>query len=369
MDQSLGANLENKLEELYYRPHSPSAFSGVTQLHNEIKKTFPDSKKEDVKNWLEKQTTYALHKQRRKHFERNVVFVMRKNEYWECDLVDMRQYKSWNSQHSYLLTCIDVFSKFARVIPLKTKSAKSIIRAFEKMISVEQPEKLRYDKGKEFHNKYFRAFLKSKGIVNFATENDRLKCVVVERFHRTLKSRMFQYFTAYDTSKYIDVLQQLVDGYNSSFHRAIKMAPNEVTSENSKNVFENLYANTFFQPKPKPLFEIGDNVRIMNEGNVFRKGYKRRWTDEIYTVKSIIDRPFKKMYVLIDYTNDVLPRRYYEEEMQKVTAKTIPRIKRRFRIRKKDGKTEKLVTLRGYPSDEKVWIPLETEKRAVKKKL
>ncbi|RWS19333.1 uncharacterized protein B4U80_11101 [Leptotrombidium deliense] len=57
---------------------------------------------------------------------------------------------------------------------------------------------------------------------------------------------MFQYFTAHDTSKYIDVLQQLVDGYNSSYHRSIKMAPKDVNIENSKLVFKNLYKNDFF---------------------------------------------------------------------------------------------------------------------------
>ncbi|RWS18836.1 hypothetical protein B4U80_09290, partial [Leptotrombidium deliense] len=155
---------EEKLEEIYYRPDSPTAFAGVSPLLNQLRKTHASFQKKDVKFWLEKHAIYSLHKQRRKHFERNRVIALRKNEYWECDLVDMRQYQSWNSQYSFLLTCIDVFSKFARVIPLKLKSAKSIIKAFSIILEKEQPEKLRYDKGKEFHNKYFRIFLKSKGI-------------------------------------------------------------------------------------------------------------------------------------------------------------------------------------------------------------
>ncbi|RWS18860.1 hypothetical protein B4U80_06734, partial [Leptotrombidium deliense] len=247
----------------------------------------------------------------------------------------MRQYKSWNNQYAFLLTCIDIFSKFARVIPLRRKSAKTIIKSFSSLLEFEKPEKLRYDKGKEFNNKYFRKFLNDQNIKNYPTENDRLKCVVVERFHRTLKSRMFQYFTAYDTSKYIDVLHKLVDGYNHSYHSSIKMAPADVNHSNSKIVFKNLYKNDLFIPPSKKLFAIGETVRLMNEGNVFRKGYKRRWTDELYTISNVIDRPRKKMYVVSDYNSEILPRRYYAEEMQKVSEGTIPRIKRRLRIRKR----------------------------------
>ncbi|RWS18688.1 hypothetical protein B4U80_02227 [Leptotrombidium deliense] len=147
------------------------------------------------------------------------------------------------------------------------------------------------------------------------------------------------------------------------------MSPNEVSTENAKQVFSNLYSQAFYSITTMAAFKINENVRILNEGNVFRKGYKRQWTDEIYKIKQIIDRPFKKMYVLIDYANDILPKRYYEEEMQRVVPGTIPRIKRRFRIRKKDGVREKLVTLRGHPSDDKVWIPIYIEKQAVRKKL
>ncbi|RWS20521.1 HASI-like protein, partial [Leptotrombidium deliense] len=187
-----------------------------------------------------------------------------------------------------------VFSKYARVVPLKTKSAKAIIKAFSTLIKSEKPEKLQYDKGKEFNNQYLKMFLNKLVIVNYPTENERLMCVVVERFHRTLKSRMFQYFTAY-----IDILPKLVEGYNRSFHSSIKMAPADVKSSNSKLVFENVYKNDFFKPPAEAKFEIGESVRLVNEG------YKRRWTNEIYTIVNIINRPTQKMYVVDDFDNEV----------------------------------------------------------------
>ena len=83
-----------------------------------------------------------------------------------------------------------------------------------------KPEKLRTDKGTEFVNESFQQYLKKKGI-QFYTANNEPKASVVERVNRTLKSKLYRYFTAVNSLCYINILQDLVDSYNNTYHRTI----------------------------------------------------------------------------------------------------------------------------------------------------
>ena len=111
------------------------------------------------------------------------------DEIWSADLVDMKQFSRKNNGFKFLLTVIDVYSKYAWIIPLKTKTGKEMINAFEKIIKVRQPEKLWTDVGKEFINKDFKQFLAKNNIEIYQTFNEG-KAVVAERFNRTIKEKM-----------------------------------------------------------------------------------------------------------------------------------------------------------------------------------
>ena len=104
------------------------------------------------------------------------------------------------------------------------------------------------DKGLEFINKSTQNLFKRKGIHWFATENET-KVQVVERFNRTLKSKMYKYFTAKGTKTWINIIDELVYNYNNSYHRSIKMTPVEDSlKKNSKIVYNNLFPK--LQSKP-----------------------------------------------------------------------------------------------------------------------
>ena len=161
-----------------------------------------------------------------------------------------------NSGYKYILTVIDVLSKYAWVEPLKTKSEENLVKAFEKNLKKGQkPEKLHSDYGTEFTNRLFQTLLKEK--ITFFTTYKETKASVVERFNQTLKGKMWKYFTANNTLKYIDVLQKLVRSYNHSRHRSIGMRPSDVNLKNESVVWERLYgdeANKLFKYK----FSVGD---------------------------------------------------------------------------------------------------------------
>ena len=111
--------------------------------------------------------------------------------------------------------------------------------------------------------------LRRHGIKFYTSENDDLKAAVVERFNRTLKTKMFRYFTHANTRRYVDVLDDLLHSYNNTYHRSIGMSPAKVDTDNEDEVRARLYP---LKPKSyKWKYAVGDRVRIAMQRRPFRK--------------------------------------------------------------------------------------------------
>jgi hypothetical protein len=130
---------------------------------------------------------------------------------------------------------------------LKNKSGNTLTKAFSSLINERKPNYHQTDKETEFLNSAFQKLLSDNNIKFYTSENEDIKCALVERWHRTLKSKMWRYFTHKSTLRYLDVLDDIVTSYNNSFHRSIKMAPSEVNAQNEAKVSQRLYTNV----KPK----------------------------------------------------------------------------------------------------------------------
>ena len=235
---------ERYLHNLYYNPESLASFGGVNAVYRVVKNDgkFQISRNR-IREWLKQQDTYTLHKPVRHRFKRNRVIVGVMDEEWGADLVIMDSLSKSNNGYNYILTVIDVLSKYVWVEPIKTKSGENLVKAFEKICKKgRQPEKLHTDKSTEFTNRLFQGFLKDNSILFFTTHNDT-KASIVEQFNRTLKGKMWKYFTAKNTLKYIDVLQKLMYSYQHSRHRSIGMKPVDVNTENESVVWQRLYGN------------------------------------------------------------------------------------------------------------------------------
>ena len=120
------------------------------------------------------------------------------------------------------MCAIDLFSKYAWVVPLKDKKGTSIVNAFQKIISKgRKPNKIWVDQGSEFYNNHFKKFLKINNIEMYSTYNER-KSVVAERFIRTLKNKIFNHIAAISKSFYFDVLDDIVNNINIAIDCTIK---------------------------------------------------------------------------------------------------------------------------------------------------
>ena len=124
---------------------------------------------------------------------------------------------------------IDIFSKYAWVVPLKDKRGFSIVNAFQKILdkSGRKPNKIWIDKGSEFYNGSFKKWLKDNNIEMYSINNEG-KPVVAERFVRTLKTKIYKYMTSVSKNVYIDKLDDIVNEYNNKYHRTVKMKPVDV---------------------------------------------------------------------------------------------------------------------------------------------
>ena len=106
------------------------------------------------------------------------------------------------------------------------------------------------------------------------------KSAVAERFIRTLKNKIFKHMTAISKNVYFDVLDDIVNKYNNTVHRTIKMKPIDVTSDSYAEYNEDSNVT-------KPKFKVGDHVRISKYKNIFAKGYTRNWSEEVFIVSKI----------------------------------------------------------------------------------
>ena len=266
---------------------------------------------------------------------------------WAADLADMRALSKENDGYNFLLLVIDTFSKYGWIVPLKDKKGETIVKALKEIFkeSGRRPDKLWTDKGREFFNKDVRDL-----VYLYATENEE-KSSIAERWIRTMKEKMFKYFTDYNTNKYIDVLPELVEDYNNTVHSSTKLTPTDASKEeNELKVWSNLYPDRYKTSRLNPKFSVGDRVRITKKKTVFEKGYTTRWTEEIFTIKEIREtNPLT--YKLEDLQGEEIEGTFYEPELQK-TEQQIYRIEKI--IKKEKGRS--FVKWKGYPDKFNSWV-------------
>ena len=192
----------------------------------------------------------------------------------------MQSLSKYNKGIKYLLCAMDLFSKYAWVVPLKDKQGISIVYAFQKVISEgRKPNKIWVDQGGEFCNNYFKRFLKINGIEMYSTCNEG-KSVVAERFIKTLKNKIVKHMTAVSKKFYFDVLDDIVNKNNNAVHRSIKMKAIDVTSDSYAEYNED-------SSEKDSKFKVGDRVRISKSKNIFAKGYTQNWSEEVFVVSKI----------------------------------------------------------------------------------
>ena len=140
----------------------------------------------------------------------------------------MTAFKDYNDGYTFLLLVIDIFSKYGWIIPLKNKKGETVANALKTIFKKRKPQKLWTDKGREFYNKDVKELIEL-----YSTENEE-KSSIVERWIRTIKEKMWKYFTDNNTYNYMDVLPELVEDYNNTVHSSTKLTPIEASKKKNE---------------------------------------------------------------------------------------------------------------------------------------
>ena len=249
-----------------------------------------------------------LHKPIIRKFKKRKVCSSFRDNIWGVDLGDMQSLSRYNIGIRYLLCAIDLFSKYAWVIPIKDEKGASIVNAFKKIISEgRKPNKIWVDQGSEFYNKPFTDFLKTTSIEMYSAFNEG-KSVVAERFIKTLKNKIYKHMTAISKSVYVYVLDDIVNKYNNTVHKTIKMKPIDITDDSVAEYNEE-------SNKKDPKFKVGDYVRISKYKNIFSKGYAPSWSEEAFVIDKI-NNTVPWTYAISDLNSEEITGSFYEKEIQ-----------------------------------------------------
>ena len=344
---------DGELKRRYRDPGQPGSLGGAARFAKA-----QGIKIQRAKRILEHELGYTLHKPTRRRFPTSRVLVFGPDEQWAADMVDVQKLKRDNKGTNYLLTVVDVFSKYVWVLPIKQKSGPLMAQALATLFktSKRSPQKLQTDDGKEFYNKHVTKVLKEQGTHHFSTAGDT-KASVVERFNRTFKQRLYRYMTTFNTFKYLSVLPKLVDGYNASFHRSIGRAPRDVNESNAKEVWDMLYDTKKKKKKKKKnrdALKVGDRVRLNKKHRPFQKGYLPGWTEEVFLITRANLDGNVPTYRISEWDDTPIKGTFYTQDLQKVTVTDDDLFRIDSVVRRKKDKL--LVRWKGWPSKYDSWI-------------
>ena len=291
-----------------------------------------------------------LHAPARRNFKRRHVVVKGYDDLWQADIVEMRPYARANKGYNYIMTVIDVLSKYAWAVPLKTKGGSEATAAFSKIFHDYKriPKNLQTDRGKEFYNADFQKLVKKLNINHYSTYSV-IKASVVERFNRTLKNEMWKMFTLNGSYKWIDGLARLVSEYNNRKHRTINMRPIDVTPGIAERLLSSVYSEIKIAAPAK--FKLGDSVRVSKFKTIFEKGYTPNWSTEVFKIVKV-QQTNPVTYLLEDWRGNPIEGGFYEYELLKVAVPGVYLVEKI--LRRKDDKV--FVKWLGFDNVHNSWI-------------
>ena len=229
----------------------------------------------------------------------------------------MRMLSGNNRGFNYILLTIDCFSKKIWLRKLKTKSGKETADAIKAIIADmdSPPQTAIFDEGLEFYNQYVNMLFAQYNIHYYSIRSST-KAGAAERANRTIKSTIWKYFTEHNTKTWVGQLESIQENYNNTYHRVIKMTPNQVTWENRKKVFKLMYPE--INDRVKCKLKEGDRVRVALFKDIFKKGYTQNWSKEIYTVYRVFQRGGVCWYKIKDQGGQTYPKSKYYYDLNLV---------------------------------------------------
>ncbi len=202
----------------------------------------------------------------------------------QVDLLDMSTLAKFNKNYKWIMNGVDVFSRKAVAIPMKSKEIGSVLPAFELMLKEfgGTPKHLNSDQESAMMGAKFQSYLKENGIEHHSYgEAEKRKSGIIERFNRTVRELLVKYFYVNKTKNWLEVLPDIIEGYNTSYHTTMKETPASIASgkKESRQDVKPQYPNDL---------KVGDKVRMLKPYSMFdKKSTLKNWSKNIYTITDI----------------------------------------------------------------------------------
>lgn len=377
------------LDNLYKNFSYPSAFTSVEPLLKEARKYNPKINRNFVGNYLRSQHVYTKHRKVIRKYKRLATFSPGPNTVWQADLGVMIPLVRQNKGYNYYLICVDCFSRMIFIEPIKRKFASHVIEGFENIFKKAGniPWKIITDAGKEFTAQSVQNHFARRQIQHFCEyTSPKWHAGMAERANRTVRERLYRYFTEVGNRKWLPVIQKIVDSVNNSTSRVLcngKFTPLDIHLNRKNSVitlrkcinFEREKHKIFVKKRENSDKNIGElrpgtRVRIERQKNPFQKGYIGNFTDDIFTIERCRKSTIPITYQLRNCEGQLVKGWFYRHDLSPVFG---PQGKREWKIEKilsMEKQTREngepvdmaLVKWRGFDSSFNSWIPASSIK-------
>jgi len=307
--------MEEFLKDLYVENNYPAK----AKLLKLAKETKPETKKKDIDDFLDAFVAYQLLKET-KTLKINIghIVAFRINEIWQIDIYDLTRYTKSNKGYSYMFAVVDVFTRFAYIIPMKNKDIESTTKALEEVLSYNKnsPDLIMSDNDASFLGDKFQKLLVKYNIHHDANAvGDHNALGIVDNFAKRIKRILSAQFIHTQNKNWIDNIQKIIRTYNASPHKSLDaFTPFQVMSGNTE-INELMFLVNLYKSQVNSItsdLNIGDTVRIKLSGD-FRKGTDPRYSGTVHKIKQI----FGKSIILDD------DKKYIRSNLLKVPANTV----------------------------------------------
>jgi transposase InsO family protein len=286
-----------QLKELYYDP--ATGFGGVNKIYKRAKALGLNLSKAEVAKFIKSQETEQVFARRKvKHHFPLVAYAPFARI--QIDLADVSQLSHWNKGIKFLFCALDVFTRKAFVVPMKSKSDREVLTTFTGIVDQIKelrgfpPVELDSDQESSFRSRAFKAYCAENLIFRkFLPLDDYKGTAVVERFIRTIRELINRYLVAYSTKSYLDVLDKLVENYNTRVNQGIRTAPDQAMIDPT---YEQKYwglaqkqikkASAAAEQGDYAGVQVGEKVRVLLRKQLFDKGTAQKWSTTTHLVES-----------------------------------------------------------------------------------